>query len=81
MEDGKKWICQTEVRNNEWYMRCDELAAIFGDDPVLEDNVELPASKLIPLYGAPYKDSPLPLLAESVLCGSDRTCNVDVAEW
>lgn len=80
-EDGKRWICQTEVRNNSWYMRCDDLAAILGDDPVLKNNVELPASKLIPLYGAPFENSPLPLLAQSVLCGRDRTCSVAVAAW
>ena len=80
-ENGTEWFCQTEVRNNEWYMRCSDLRTILGDDPVLPNNVVSPELKLIPLFGAPFADSPLSTLAESVLCGGDQFCNVVVAAW
>ena len=81
LNGGSKWFCQTEVRDHDWYMRCDDLTTILGDDPVLKNNVDVPASRLIQLWGAPFPDSPLPFLAESVLCGGDRTCDVVVAAW
>ena len=77
-EKGTEWFCQTEVRNDEWYMSCSDLRAILGDDPVLQNNVASPALKLIPLYGAPFPDSPLSALAESVLCGDDDRASAGV---
>ncbi len=80
-EAGKDWFCQTEVLNDRWYMRCGDLGAILRDDPVLQNHVASPAVKLIPLFGAPFADSPLSTLAKSVLCGGDKFCNVVVAAW
>ena len=80
IESGKDWLCHTEVQRGNWYIRCNDLAAILNDDPVLENTVDLPPSKLIPIYSAPFADSPLRLLAESVLCGGDQSCNVVFAE-
>ncbi len=81
LQPGTDWICQTEVRDNDWFMRCDDLGAILDDDPVLQDTAAAPTTKLIPLHGAPFADSPLSTLAESVLCGGDPGCNVVVAAW
>ncbi|MDJ0740581.1 MAG: hypothetical protein QNJ91_12745 [Gammaproteobacteria bacterium] len=78
---GTQWICQTELRDEIWYMRCDNMAEVFSFDPVLGDTDDSPRSTLIPIYGAPFADSPLQYLATSVLCRRNRACNVVVSDW
>ena len=76
----QEWICRYTVeQDGAWYMRCEDLFSVQHDDPVLNDGHQAPQATLIPLWGAPYEDSPTRELAKAVLCRAPITCHVVVA--
>lgn len=80
LNSASDWICQADYdRARGWFMRCDNLADVFAFDAVLDSTPGEEQSRLIPLYGAPYPDSNLTLLASAVLCSDDPGCRITMA--